>query len=939
MKRLLLLAGVTLSTGALADGRLEGQVGSADGKALLKGAVVRIPELGLTATTGSDGRYVFGQVPAGTHRITITYLGFAPYDATVSVTDGGTTTQDVDFETGIEEMVVYGRMTSSAASALNQQLAADAITSVVSAEDIGALPDQNAAEALSRVPGTFLQRDQGEGRYVGIRGIDPDLNATSVNGLRIPAPEDDKRAIQLDVLPSELLATLTVAKSVTPDMDGDAVGGSIDIESVSAFDRRGRTMSFTAEGTYSDLTDDTSPRISGNFTNVYDFAGVEDGLGVAVAVSYYDRDFGSDNVENGDGWPADRERLDGSEFRAAEEIEQRDYRITRERFGAALNFDFRPSDFSEYYLRTVYSEASDQEYRMANVFGLEDDEADNGGARNDSTVDSATWDNAVLEKELKDRYEEASILSIALGGDHYLDAWTLGYQLGYSAAEQDTPSDQSVLFVGEGVTLGYDGIGREIDVFGGPGTADAGSYELDEISLASSLTEDEEWSYRFDVTRDLNDLGYPGTVEFGAKARLREKTADADETLYDGFGDDVTLADGFATAIDDYDLRAPFVGPAISPGAADRFIAANLGSFEIDAEETLIASVGDDYTVNEDVYAAYAMTRAELGRLRVIGGLRYERTRFDAEGTAIVEGEDGPSLVTFERGRNYGHLLPSLTLRYELADDKLLRFAASRTIARPEIGDVAPIAGIEIEDSDGAVALEAEIGNPELEPYDVINLDAAFEWYFGDVGLFSIGVFYKDIEDFIVRADVADRIDLTPFIGSTAVDDAEVIQPINGDQASVLGAEISFTRRFSGLPAPFDGLLVTANATFSDSEAEIALRDEDIDLPGQSDTVANLILGYEKGPLSMRLSSTFTGERLEELVEPDDPAFDRYQSDHFQIDFAAFYDVTEAVQVQFEVVNINDEPFYANFGRNDRFNSQFEQYGRTFALGVRYEPR
>ncbi|MAT85035.1 MAG: hypothetical protein CMD39_12190 [Gammaproteobacteria bacterium] len=302
MKRLLLLAGVTLSTGALADGRLEGQVGSADGKALLKGAVVRIPELGLTATTGSDGRYVFGQVPAGTHRITITYLGFAPYDATVSVTDGGTTTQDVDFETGIEEMVVYGRMTSSAASALNQQLAADAITSVVSAEDIGALPDQNAAEALSRVPGTFLERDQGEGRYVGIRGIDPDLNTTSINGLRIPAPEDDKRAIQLDVLPSELLATLTVAKSVTPDMDGDAVGGSIDIDSVSAFDRRGRTMSFTAEGTYSDLTDDTSPRISGNFTNVYDFAGIEDGLGVAVAVSYYDRDFGSDNVENGDGW-------------------------------------------------------------------------------------------------------------------------------------------------------------------------------------------------------------------------------------------------------------------------------------------------------------------------------------------------------------------------------------------------------------------------------------------------------------------------------------------------------------------------------------------------------------------------------------------------------------------------------------------------------------
>jgi TonB-dependent receptor len=343
--------------------------------------------------------------------------------------------------------------------------------------------------------------------------------------------------------------------------------------------------------------------------------------------------------------------------------------------------------------------------------------------------------------------------------------------------------------------------------------------------------------------------------------------------------------------------------------------------------------------VDEDIYAGYVMTRANLGRLRVVGGLRYERTALDARGTAIVVGEDDPVLVSFGRDQRYGHLLPSLTLRYELDDDKLLRFAASRTIARPEFGDVAPVAEIELEDSDGGIALQAEIGNPELDPYDVVNLDAAFEWYFGDVGLLSVGVFYKDIEDFIVRANVADQIDLTPFIGTLTVDSAEVIQPINGDRASIIGAEVSLTRRFSSLPPPFDGLLVSANATFTDSEARIALRDTKIDLPFQSDTVANLILGYEKGSLSMRLSGTFTGERLEELVEPDDAAFDRYQSDHFQIDFAAFYDVGEYWQLQLEVVNINDEPFYANFDRNDRFNAQFEQYGRTYALGVRYAPR
>jgi TonB-dependent receptor len=939
MRRLLLAAALGWSSLALADGRLEGRVGRADSNALLEGAVVRIPELGLSATTGSDGRYVFTQVPSGEHTVTISYLGFAPLRNTVTVADDRATTLNMDFATGVEEIVVYGRQTSSVASALNQQRAADNIKSIVSAEDIGALPDQNAAEALSRVPGTFLERDQGEGRYVGVRGIDPDLNTTSINGLRIPAPEDDKRAIQLDVLPSELLAKLEVTKSITPDMDGDAVGGSINIESVSAFDRRGRSMSITAESTYSDLTDEASPRISGNFTNVYDFAGVEDGLGVALAVSYYDRDFGSDNVENGDGWPTDRERLDGSEFRAAEELEQRDYLINRERFGAALNLDFRPNDFSEYYLRTVYSEASDQEFRMANILALENADADNGGASNSSSVENAAWNNAEMEKELKDRYEEASIVSIALGGTNYFEAWTVDYQAGYSWAEQDTPTDRQIIFVGEGLILGYNGLDEEIGVFGGPGTEVASNYELDEVTLASSLTEDEEWSFQADFARDLTGQGYPGSIEFGAKARLREKTADAEESVFDGFANDLSLADGFATGIDGYDLRAPFIGPAVSPDAFRDFVRNERSGFELDEEETLITALEDDYEVNEDVYATYVMTRAELGRARIIGGLRYERTEFDALGNVIVEGEDGLEIVPFERDQSYGHLLPSVAVRYELDDDRLLRFAASRTIARPEIGDAAPIAAIELEDSGSGVEVEGELGNPELDPYDSINLDAAFEWYFSDVGVFSLGVFYKDIDDFIVRANVADEIDLTPFIGNAVIDDAEVIQPINGDSASILGAEIAFTRRFSNLPAPYDGLLLTANATISDSEAEIALRDEKIDLPRQSDIVANLILGYEKGPLSMRLSSTFTGERLEELVEPDDPLFDRYQSGHFQMDFAAFYDVTESWQVQLEVVNINDEPFYANFGKSDRFNSQFEQYGRTYALGVRYEPR
>jgi hypothetical protein len=213
MKRVTTMLAVlaAASSAALADGRLEGRVGRTHSNVLLSGAVVRIPGRGFETTTGSDGRSLFSQVPAGEHRVSVDDLGFAPRSVTVAIIDGGNAMANVELGSTVEEIVVYGRQTASAASALNQQRAADGIRSLVSATDIGALPDQNAAEALSRVPGTYLERDQGEGRYVGIRGIDPNLNTTSINGLRIPAPEGDQRAIQLDVVPSELLATLEVA--------------------------------------------------------------------------------------------------------------------------------------------------------------------------------------------------------------------------------------------------------------------------------------------------------------------------------------------------------------------------------------------------------------------------------------------------------------------------------------------------------------------------------------------------------------------------------------------------------------------------------------------------------------------------------------------------------------------------------------------------------
>ena len=186
--------------------------------------------------------------------------------------------------------------------ALKEQRNSDSVESVVHADGIGQLPDDNAAEALQRIPGLSVERDQGEGRFVSVRGIGPDLNSVTINGTLVPSPESDRRAVALDVLPSELVQSLTVVKSLTPDMDANSLGGTVEVESLSAFDHDGLFYSGTAEGSYDDNTDQSSPKFSGAISERFSLGDGTDNFGVAAAMSWQERDFGSDNVETGGAW-------------------------------------------------------------------------------------------------------------------------------------------------------------------------------------------------------------------------------------------------------------------------------------------------------------------------------------------------------------------------------------------------------------------------------------------------------------------------------------------------------------------------------------------------------------------------------------------------------------------------------------------------------------
>ena len=922
-----MMLGATLMAGTVGAGAQEaegiyGRVLDRSGEVGFEGAVVRIEELGLEAISERDGRYRIGQLPAGSYTLTVEYLGAARERSTLTVREGQSTALDFrigEDVTAIQNILVVGQAAGQA-GALNRQRTADNLKTVVSADAIGAFPDQNVAESLQRVAGLSLARDQGEGRFVVIRGIDPAFNATTINGVRVPGPQADSRQVNLDVISSDLLESLEVNKTMTPDMDGDAVGGTVEVKSSTALDR-GNSLSLRAEASYNELVEEASPKLAASFTRLFSVGDAVENLGVAAAVSWFERDFGSDNVET-----AGFDDLEGpgGEFPGIEEAEQRDYTITRERLSAALNFDLRASESSEFYLRTLYSDFSDDEIQRTNTYLFEDGDVD---ALSDG---AAAFSGTTVEKLSEARTETQEILAGVFGGQHRLGLYTLDYALAYSEASEDTPDTLNIKFVGEEIDSGYSLADREQpQLFTTSANAlDGGTFELDEIEEEATFTEERENSVAINLRRAFELRSAPAEWKIGAKARLREKENNIDATTFDGFGADFSLAD-FPDQRVDYPLGDFGLHP--SRTALVDFVRANRAGFDIDSDGSAVASQSEDYDLSEDIFAAYGMLTADFGPLRVVAGARVEQTEFDASGTEyVVDEESGsgdPEFAAVRADERYTDVMPSLNLRMELGERTLARFAYSSTISRPNLAAAAPFARIEIEEDDGEFERNAELGNPDLDPLRAQNFDVSIEHYPGGIAQLSAGVFLKNLRDFFVMSDIAGT-------AGAFEDFDEALITLNGGKARIVGVEFGYAQRFAMLPTPFDGLLLSANLTLSDSKADLPFRDQHISLPFQSDSVANLALGYEKYGLSLRLAGTYRDDYFEVVNELDDAAQDRYVKEQLHLDFSGSYRITDHYQVYVNAVNLTDEPFYAYFA-DRRFASQYEEYGPTYELGFK----
>ncbi|AOS23480.1 TonB-dependent receptor [Xanthomonas oryzae pv. oryzae] len=740
--------------------------------------------------------------------------------------------------------------------------------------------------------------------------LELESSQVTIDGMNMGTPEDGTRSTPLDVIPSDSTERLKVVKSPTPDMPGDSIGGAIQVESTSAFDRDGRTLRGSIEGSHQSLFRKTSPNGAFNYSDI-----VGGTFGVAVGVNYQDRELESDNTEVA--YEIFEGGADDDLF--AGEVQRRKYFIERTRMGANLNLDWRPDADNRYYLRSLYSRFDDAETRHRTIFGLSDGEV---SANGDGTYDVADLPADSISKRVRYRTKQEDNMAVSVGGENRLSSATVDYKVGYTKTTEHVNDEKEARFNYDGDDLSAtvdqrSGIARLW--FSDNGWQSNDDFVFDRFVIAPKQVDDSERSAQINVRFD----GEHSSLKVGVLGRWRERDVNVDES---------ELRRGPAIDLSDWTKAAPehrggTLGESIGSDGMRRYWNTSGTLYSArpqDVGGNLQTSLQDDYNASEDVFATYAMGTCDIGALRMIAGVRVENTQFNATGNQVDVAPNGrtATVTPREASSSYSNVLPGLHLRYDSGNDWVLRFAANKTLSRPSFGDVSPRVSINRGDN------EVSIGNPDLNAYRSQNLDLSFEKYIGSTGLISLGVFHKSIDDYIVQTLNTNDAEFPGF---------QVTRAINGDTAKVRGAEFNWQQTLDFLPEGWNGVLVgaSASATALDSDFDPGLTNragDDFMLPRSSRRIYSGHLGYEKYGFSARVAAVYRSPYLDTIGQSR--AYDIYVAPHTQMDFSMSYQFNSHVSLYLEAQNLLDEPLELYQGIPSR-TLQNEEYGRTYALGLK----
>jgi TonB-dependent receptor len=902
----------------------------------LPGASVSLTPGNFQGITNQNGEVLLPRVPAGSYELSISYIGYATLQKKVQIGANGSDLVETMVSKAVmgTEVVVMGDRLKGQAKALTQQRNNFNITNIVSADQIGRFPDANIGDAMKRIPGITMQNDQGEARNIIIRGLAPELNSVTMNGDRIPSAEGDNRRVQMDLIPSDMIQTIEVNKTLLPDMDADAIGGSVNLVTRAA--PNGLRLSATGSAIYNPIRE----KMGYNGAFIAGGRVANKKLGLLINGSINSNRYGSDDVEAV--WAQDDF---GNVF--TEEMEIRKYFVDRTRRSLGATIDYSFNNRHSIVFKSQYNWRDDWENRLRytatniepvydgndNIIGYE------GEVRRETK--GGIGSDRVKNRRLED--QRAQLYN--LRGDHLLGKIKMDWTFGYSRASEERPNERYISFRRRNIPISLD-----IDDPRYPLATDnesAADYSLRELTEQYQDQYETETSARlnFKVPVLLGTAKLPGSIKFGGRLRAKKKVRENNFFEYSPIGANEDIFENMNTlptvSHPSKGFNAGFKytpGYFVSPGFLGSLDLTNTSLFE--SEDVPAEYLAANYRANETILAGYAMWQQQLSdRFSFIAGLRVENTESKYRGN-IVEDEEN-FLGEREVKNSYINFLPHLSVRYDLTRNTVFRAAWSNALARPNYYDLVPYFDVRPGDE------ELLVGNPDLKAARANNFDLMAEQYFKSIGVLSAGVFYKTVDQFIYVyrdeqfndskfASAYPDIDPNPIPGGT---DWTFFEPRNGDNVRVYGFEIGLQRQLDFLPGAWKGLGVLVNYTYTKSKAKGVynadgeLR-ENLPLPGTAPHMFNTSLSFENKRFLARVSVNFTAAYLDELG--GESFEDRYYDRQFFLDANASYAITPKIRLFGEANNLTNQPLRYYQGIRSR-TMQDEYYQARYNFGLMFD--
>lgn len=926
-------------------GSISGHVTDNSG-GVLQGARIELQPIGAIAASNIQGEFFINDVTPGTFTVSITYVGFKNFTTQVTVVGGQIATVDAKLEVESQnlEVLVTAERASGEAEAVNRELTADNIVQVLPAEVIRSLPNANMADALGRLPSVTIERDEGEGKYVQIRGTEPRLANVTIDGVNTPSPESGVRQIKLDAIPADIVESVEINKTLQANMDPDGIGGSVNLVTKTAGERP--TINVSGMGGYTPIVNgrglvETAGTVGQRF-------GPNKRFGALIGGTY---DWNGRGIDDLEPVPDIATLPSGTTARYFEAIDVREYRYYRSRWGLAGSVDYKPSDGSTIYVRGLYSDFHNYGDRW--VYSLTDNTPGiqlqgSNGCPTDATGTTIQPCTGVPSFNDQIRRPDYAVGSILLGGKHVLTTTWFAWDASVARSSQKGQvGDRTASFNADGLATSncqYD-LANTKSLYLPQWTpacfteayTNQSNFPLHRMQVNHGLTAQLNLQGSAAGAKRYHLGSHLSTIEIGGKFRNAHKFAN---TSTDSFSPSGTGAPLLLSQFSNKLTNTNYYSGAYKLGPNPNFFdiynafladkAANPNNYSLSIDNS------SQFDLIEKVSAGYVMNTIDFNKIRLVAGVRFEGTNLDT--VTPVFDANGNFLGNTKLNGSYIKVLPSASLRFALKSDTNLRLVYSRGYSRPDPQDIAQAVSVD----NTANPILVSLGNPNLKPETADNIDILIEHNLNPFGIITAGYFYKNLTEPIIT-HTFDNVTTGTFGPGTCTTTVtcRVSQPVNAGSAWLNGFEVAYLQHLTFLPGAFAGLGISANYGYTASRTSFGPdfgRTDHPRLVRNAPHTWNVSPTYDRGRFSIRLGLSYNAENIAGYGDGTPGPFgDNYFYPHLQVDAQGSVKLGHGLSFVMYGLNLNNEVF-GFYNGSPQYELQREFYRPTVAAGARWSP-